>query len=294
MLVGGGPGRGPAGEPAGAAPGGPGSARPVRGGGAGGRPGHLGDRTGRRSRAGRHGGERGRRALPPLGAPLRTDRPAADHRRGGDHRPGPVLLWRGAGRGREEAPCSTTPGWYMALAVVLFVIGASGLLLRRNALVMFMSVELMLERRQPVFRGRRAGTGHPRRPGGGPLRDGGRRRRGGGRPGHHRHGVPPAGDCPGGRVVRAEGIADGSGEAMVSLLDSFRWEAAPCCSPSEPPPGEPAAGVLGTLTVASGFGLALAAGWEFLADREAQAIPWFDWLPALGVTAGCSGILCRR
>jgi NADH-quinone oxidoreductase subunit K len=32
----------------------------------------------------------------------------------------------------------------MALAAVLFVIGASGILLRRNALVMFMSVELML------------------------------------------------------------------------------------------------------------------------------------------------------
>ena len=37
-----------------------------------------------------------------------------------------------------------TPGWYMALAAVLFVIGAGGILLRRNALVMFMSVELML------------------------------------------------------------------------------------------------------------------------------------------------------
>jgi NADH-quinone oxidoreductase subunit K len=37
-----------------------------------------------------------------------------------------------------------TPGWYMALAAVLFVIGAAGILLRRNALVMFMSVELML------------------------------------------------------------------------------------------------------------------------------------------------------
>jgi NADH-quinone oxidoreductase subunit K len=32
----------------------------------------------------------------------------------------------------------------MALAAVLFVIGASGILVRRNALVMFMSVELML------------------------------------------------------------------------------------------------------------------------------------------------------
>ena len=37
-----------------------------------------------------------------------------------------------------------TAGWYLALAAVIFVIGAGGLLLRRNALVMFMSVELML------------------------------------------------------------------------------------------------------------------------------------------------------
>jgi NADH-quinone oxidoreductase subunit K len=37
-----------------------------------------------------------------------------------------------------------TPGWYMALAAVLFAMGAIGLLLRRNALVMFMSIELML------------------------------------------------------------------------------------------------------------------------------------------------------
>jgi NADH-quinone oxidoreductase subunit K len=33
---------------------------------------------------------------------------------------------------------------YLALAAVLFVIGAVGLLVRRNALVMFMCVELML------------------------------------------------------------------------------------------------------------------------------------------------------
>ncbi len=37
-----------------------------------------------------------------------------------------------------------TAGWYMTLAAVLFLIGAGGLLLRNNALVMFMSVELML------------------------------------------------------------------------------------------------------------------------------------------------------
>ena len=39
---------------------------------------------------------------------------------------------------------TVTPGWYMALAAVLFVIGTGGILLRRNDLVMFMSVELML------------------------------------------------------------------------------------------------------------------------------------------------------
>ena len=37
------------------------------------------------------------------------------------------------------------PGaWYLALAAVIFTIGAVGLLVRRNALVMFMCVELML------------------------------------------------------------------------------------------------------------------------------------------------------
>ena len=37
-----------------------------------------------------------------------------------------------------------TAGWYLALGGVLFVIGAGGMMLRRNALVMFMSIELML------------------------------------------------------------------------------------------------------------------------------------------------------
>ena len=39
---------------------------------------------------------------------------------------------------------TVTIGWYMSLAAVLFSLGAAGVLLRRNALVMFMSVELML------------------------------------------------------------------------------------------------------------------------------------------------------
>jgi len=39
----------------------------------------------------------------------------------------------------------TVPGaWYLTLASFLFVIGAVGLLVRRNVLVMFMCVELML------------------------------------------------------------------------------------------------------------------------------------------------------
>jgi NADH-quinone oxidoreductase subunit K len=37
-----------------------------------------------------------------------------------------------------------SPGAYVALAVVLFVIGAVGVLIRRNALVIFMCIELML------------------------------------------------------------------------------------------------------------------------------------------------------
>lgn len=37
-----------------------------------------------------------------------------------------------------------TVGWYVALSVVLFTIGALGVLLRRNALIIFMSIELML------------------------------------------------------------------------------------------------------------------------------------------------------
>ncbi len=36
------------------------------------------------------------------------------------------------------------PSWYMTLAAALFLIGALGLLLRRNALIMFMCIELML------------------------------------------------------------------------------------------------------------------------------------------------------
>jgi NADH-quinone oxidoreductase subunit K len=37
-----------------------------------------------------------------------------------------------------------TIGWYLSLSAVLFVIGVMGVLLRRNVIVVLMSVELML------------------------------------------------------------------------------------------------------------------------------------------------------
>jgi len=37
-----------------------------------------------------------------------------------------------------------TPMWYLLLSAGLFVIGATGVLVRRNPLVMFMCIELML------------------------------------------------------------------------------------------------------------------------------------------------------
>ena len=39
---------------------------------------------------------------------------------------------------------TVTVDWYMILAAALFLIGSVGLLVRRNAIVMFMSIELML------------------------------------------------------------------------------------------------------------------------------------------------------
>jgi NADH-quinone oxidoreductase subunit K len=39
---------------------------------------------------------------------------------------------------------AVTSGWYMSLAAILFAVGALGMLIRRNALIMFMCIELML------------------------------------------------------------------------------------------------------------------------------------------------------
>ena len=42
------------------------------------------------------------------------------------------------------AEITPTPTWYLLLAAVLFALGTVGLLIRRNPLVMFMCIELML------------------------------------------------------------------------------------------------------------------------------------------------------
>jgi NADH-quinone oxidoreductase subunit K len=41
--------------------------------------------------------------------------------------------------------------WYLALSAIVFVIGVIGVLVRRNALVIFMSIELMLNAANLAF-----------------------------------------------------------------------------------------------------------------------------------------------
>lgn len=42
------------------------------------------------------------------------------------------------------AIATPTPTWYLLLAALLFAVGCTGVLVRRNPLVMFMCIELML------------------------------------------------------------------------------------------------------------------------------------------------------
>jgi NADH-quinone oxidoreductase subunit K len=43
------------------------------------------------------------------------------------------------------------PAWYVALSAVLFALGVAGVLVRRNPLVIFMSIELMLNAANLAF-----------------------------------------------------------------------------------------------------------------------------------------------
>ncbi len=58
---------------------------------------------------------------------------------------------RGRDRGRRGGCMSISPAWYLSLSVVLFAIGALGVLVRRNVLIMFMCVELMLNASNLAF-----------------------------------------------------------------------------------------------------------------------------------------------
>ena len=49
------------------------------------------------------------------------------------------------------ATATVTPTYYLTLAAALFTIGAVGLLVRRNTLVMFMCIELMLNAANLTF-----------------------------------------------------------------------------------------------------------------------------------------------
>lgn len=48
-------------------------------------------------------------------------------------------------------PDTVTIDWYVALSATMFAIGALGVLLRRNAIIVFMSVELMLNSANLLF-----------------------------------------------------------------------------------------------------------------------------------------------
>ena len=109
----------------------------------------------------------------------------------------------GGGGGRMSVPGA----WYLVLAAVLFSIGATGLLVRRNVLVMFMCIELMLNAVNLTF----VTFARLLNDIGGPvvrvLRTGGGGRRGGGRPGDHRGHVPAAGRGDGRRHPLLEGLS---------------------------------------------------------------------------------------
>ena len=85
----------------------------------------------------------------PIGGRPISDWPIGDWRsRPGTRRRGRVGTGRRERGGRKV---SLAPGWYLGLAAVLFAIGAIGLLVRRNVLVMFMCIELMLNAANLTF-----------------------------------------------------------------------------------------------------------------------------------------------
>src|SRR5262249_58177695 len=74
-----------------------------------------------------------RAALHRLPLPLRGDLPPPPGGAGGRACPG-----------QAESGLMVPPAWYVGLSGLLFTIGVIGVLVRRNPLVIFMSIELML------------------------------------------------------------------------------------------------------------------------------------------------------
>ena len=138
--------------------------------------------------AARDRGRRRRRARAP-------ERPAA-----ADARP------RRRGERVVIAVASVTPTYYLTLAAALFTIGAVGLLVRRNTLVMFMCIELMLNAANLTFVVVRQGAQRHQRPGDRVLHARGRGRRGRGRARDHRGDLPAPPRRDRRRPERARGL----------------------------------------------------------------------------------------
>lgn len=84
------------------------------------------------------------------------------------------------------------PENYLYLSVILFSIGAAGVLVRRNAIVVFMCVELMLNAANLAFVTFAPHAAQHQRSGYRVLHDGGGRRRSRRRPGDHHDDLPVA------------------------------------------------------------------------------------------------------
>ena len=186
----------------------PSSARSCSPAGRAGRLGDGGTPLGERRRARRRDRRPGRRP--------RAARRERDRRRGADAEPTPMAAdaegaeaagrRAGAADGGGDRAVSIGASWYLTLAAVLFTIGAIGLLVRRNVLVMFMCVELMLNAANLTFVTFARGLERHRRPDGGLLRARRGGRRGRRRPRDHRVDLPPPPGSDRRRHPRAEGL----------------------------------------------------------------------------------------
>ena len=134
--------------------------------GAVGQPGHL--RAPRRAAGGQRGAPEAAGALPPA----RQARPSP----AAGQPDGPASRVPRTRRQRAGGGAVMSPGHYVALAVILFVIGAVGVLIRRNAIVIFMCIELMLNAVNLAFVAFARHARQPGRAGHRVLRDGGRGR----------------------------------------------------------------------------------------------------------------------